>query len=130
MAIQVGEDELLTLAQAAKRLPLRNNGKRPHVAALYRWTSSGCSGVVLETIQLGGQRYTSVGALQRFAESLTRLARPARASAAASRRSSVPADVERAEAEVGRLLGIESRRDSCSTRGELGIAGSLSEASS
>jgi hypothetical protein len=116
MAIRVGEDELLTLAQAARRLPPRNNGKRLHVAALYRWTSTGCGGVVLETIQLGGQRFTSVAALQRFAESLTQQARAARpgaprASAAATKPAGVDADVARAEREVGRLLGVEPQRE-------------------
>ena len=106
MAITVGQEVLLTLAQAARRLPRRNNGKAPHVGALYRWASTGCRGVVLETIQFGGQRFTTMAALQRFAEALTQLARPGRASAAATPHRRIEADIERADAEVGRLLGV------------------------
>ena len=55
---------LQSLADVARQL-----GK--HIATIYRWTTTGVRGVVLETIQVGGARYTSREALQRFCERLT-----------------------------------------------------------
>ena len=52
--IDPNEEELLSLADAAKSLPPRRGGKRAHISGLYRWTVSGCRGVILESIQVGG----------------------------------------------------------------------------
>jgi hypothetical protein len=41
------------------------------VSTLFRWSKSGCRGVILPTIQLGGSRCTSVEAMQVFVETLT-----------------------------------------------------------
>jgi hypothetical protein len=64
-------EEILSLTEAAKRLPIRRGGKRPHVSCLYRWTVTGCRGVVLESIAIGGTRCTSAEALQRFFDRLS-----------------------------------------------------------
>lgn len=69
--IDPNSESLLSLAEAAKTLPARRAGKRPHVSCLYRWTTSGCKGVVLESLQVGGTRCTSREALARFFERLT-----------------------------------------------------------
>ena len=69
--IDVALEDVVSLTDAAKLLPKRRGGKRPHVATLYRWASGGCRGVVLETIQVGGTLCTSRQALQRFFEALT-----------------------------------------------------------
>jgi len=68
--IDIQSEEVVSLTEAArsKYLPRRREGKRPHVATLFRWASRGVRGVVLETIQCGGTRCTSVEALQRFFE--------------------------------------------------------------
>jgi regulator of protease activity HflC (stomatin/prohibitin superfamily) len=66
MAIDLSAESLLTLRQAAKSLP----GKL-HVATLHRWRLRGVRGVKLESILVGGIRYTSEEALQRFADALT-----------------------------------------------------------
>jgi len=42
-----------------------------HSKTVYAWTTRGCRGAVLETIQVGGTRCTSREALQRFFEHLT-----------------------------------------------------------
>lgn len=55
------DEELMTLAQAAKKLP-----HGPHVATLYRWMSRGVRGVRLRTCLIGGRRYTSQEALDEF----------------------------------------------------------------
>ena len=69
--IDANYESLLSLTEAAKLLPRRRSGKRPHVSCLYRWTTSGCKGVILESIQIGGTRCTSKEALGRFFEGLT-----------------------------------------------------------
>ncbi len=71
MAIEPSTEELISLAEAARLLPARRAGKRPHVSCIYRWTTSGCKGVVLESIQIGGTRCTSREALARFFQRLT-----------------------------------------------------------
>ena len=69
MAIDVQTEELLTLSAAAKRLPSGRAGKSVHTATLHRWASQGgLSGNRLETIKIGGVRYTSAQALKRFIE--------------------------------------------------------------
>jgi len=69
--ISVREETLIALRDAPKHLPPRANGKRLHVSAVYRWIAKGVAGVVLEAVRIGGTTYTSLEALQRFAERLT-----------------------------------------------------------
>ena len=69
--IDVSAEHLISLAEAARLLPARRAGKRPHVSCLYRWTTVGCRGVVLESVQIGGTRCTSREALERFFSALT-----------------------------------------------------------
>ncbi len=65
--INIHDEELVTLSGAAKRLPHGRAGKPVHVATLHRWASpGGLQGVRLETIKVGGIRYTSAEALERF----------------------------------------------------------------
>jgi hypothetical protein len=71
MSIDAATETLLTLAEAADRLPRRRRGRKLHVSTLYRWTVSGCRGVILESIQIGATRATSAEALQRFFDRLT-----------------------------------------------------------
>ncbi len=54
----------LTLTQAARQLGL-------HVATIHRWRLRGVRGVRLETYCLGGLRFTTLPALERFAERCT-----------------------------------------------------------
>ena len=65
------DEQKITLAQAAARLPRRRRGRRTHVSTLYRWTQTGCRGVRLEYVQIGATRCTSIEALQRFFDRLT-----------------------------------------------------------
>ncbi len=67
--MNIDSEELLTLSTAATRLPYGRAGKSVHVATLHRWASrNGVRGVRLETVRIGGVRYTSAEALQRFIE--------------------------------------------------------------
>ena len=71
MAIDPNTESLLSLTEAAKLLPRRRGGKRPHVSCLYRWTKTGCKGVLLESIQIDGTRCVSKEGLARFFHALT-----------------------------------------------------------
>ena len=68
--IDPNTETLTSLSQAARHLPRRRAGK-PHVSCIYRWTTSGCRGVILESIQVGGTRCTNREALARFFRRLT-----------------------------------------------------------
>ena len=69
--IDIENEDLLTLALAAKHLPNGRAGKSVHVATLHRWAANGAQGVKLETVKIGGIRFTSVQALERFVEACT-----------------------------------------------------------
>lgn len=76
MAIDIFAEEVVSLADATKRLPKIRNGKNLHLSTLFRWAQGGKlandgSRVRLETIQLGGTKCTSLEALQRFFDRLT-----------------------------------------------------------
>lgn len=71
MAIDPLSESVISLSQAARDLPARRAGKKPHVSCIYRWTTTGCRGVILESLQVGGTRCTSREALARFCEALT-----------------------------------------------------------
>lgn len=73
--IDLSSEALISLSEAARRLPKRRRGKRPHVSCIYRWTTGGCRGVVLDSVQIGGTRCTSHEALERFFHALTAAAR-------------------------------------------------------
>ena len=62
-------EALLTMTDAVKVLP-----GRPNVATLWRWRTRGVRGIRLETVLVGGRRYTSHEALERFSEQITAIA--------------------------------------------------------
>ena len=69
--IDPNSETLISLSEAARRLPRRRAGKKVHTSCAYRWTTIGCRGVILESIQIGGTRCTSKEALARFFRRLT-----------------------------------------------------------
>ena len=69
--IDSSSEQLLTLTEAARLCPRRRGGRPTHVSCVYRWTKSGCKGVILDSIQVGGTRCTSRAAMARFFEALT-----------------------------------------------------------
>jgi hypothetical protein len=64
-------EHLISFRQAAEELPRRRQGRKIAVPTFYRWSTDGCRGVVLETIQVGASRCTSREALSRFFAALT-----------------------------------------------------------
>ena len=66
--IDLSAERIVSILRAAELLPQRRQGRSIHVSTLYRWIHHGTGGVRLESIKVGGALYTSVEALQRFAE--------------------------------------------------------------
>jgi Protein of unknown function (DUF1580) len=73
--IVLGRDTIVTLTQATGLIPPRRRGRKTSVSTLFRWSTSGCRGILLPTLQCGGTRCTSVEAIQWFFEALTELSR-------------------------------------------------------
>ncbi|TAJ16610.1 MAG: DUF1580 domain-containing protein [Planctomycetota bacterium] len=68
--IKLSSERLLSLTEAARRLPCRRAGRPTHPSTLRRWAVRGLRGVQLETLAVGGSLCTSLEALQRFFERL------------------------------------------------------------
>jgi hypothetical protein len=64
--IDVGNEQIVTFAEAARSLP-----GRPNITTLWRWRNRGVRGVKLEVACVGGRTYTSREALARFLERVT-----------------------------------------------------------
>jgi len=62
------KEKLLSVSEAVKIIP-----GRPHLSTVWRWISNGVGGVRLETVQIGGRRYTSIEAIERFIINRSRL---------------------------------------------------------
>lgn len=99
MTIDPLSEQVISLTEAARLLPARRAGKRPHVSCIYRWTTSGCKGEVLESLQVGGTRCTSREALARFMDrlSLRGPAKPAPVRSPAARQRAVERAVRELE---------------------------------
>lgn len=71
----LNDEPLISLAQAAVKLPGHRGAKRLHPATLTRWILTGVRGVdgrrvKLEAVRVGCRWLTSEAALQRFADAL------------------------------------------------------------
>lgn len=64
--IDIHSEKIETLAEAAANTP-----GRPNVSTIWRWCMKGVGGVRLESVVIGGQRFTSREARQRHADRLT-----------------------------------------------------------
>lgn len=69
--IDLSTETLISLAEAARLRPSGRKGRPTHISTIHRWISHGTAGVRLESIRLGGARFTSREALQRFGDKLT-----------------------------------------------------------
>lgn len=69
--IGISDEDLLSAKQVAALLPPRRLGRKPHISTVHRWWTHGYRGVRLESIRIGGQRFTSLRALQRFFDRLS-----------------------------------------------------------
>jgi hypothetical protein len=65
--IDVTSESLISISEATLLIP-----GRPHLATLYRWFQRGVrGGIKLETALVGGRRFTSREAVQRFVDRLS-----------------------------------------------------------
>jgi hypothetical protein len=64
-------DVYITLRQAAAELPARRAGRPTGLHCVYRWTTIGCRGRILQCLQVGGVRCTTRRWLAEFFEALT-----------------------------------------------------------
>lgn len=87
--IEIAAERLLTLNQVPKLVPTRANGRRVHISTIYRWVQRGVNGIRLETIRVGGTTCTSMEALQRFCDRLSRDDEPAERSPERKRKQSI-----------------------------------------
>ena len=71
MMINLQNEQLIPIRKVPRLLPRQTNGKRVHLSAVYRWMQRGRRGVCLEYLKIGGRRFTSIEAVQRFAEACT-----------------------------------------------------------
>ena len=66
--MDINSEHLIPIKDMPKHLPPRSTGGRVHISAVYRWMTHGVKGVRLESVKIGGSRYTSKQALQRFTD--------------------------------------------------------------
>ncbi|TWT49001.1 DUF1580 domain-containing protein [Botrimarina hoheduenensis] len=59
------DEKLISIREVPDFLPTRR-GKKLHISTVHRWVQKGARGKVLESVMLGGVRYTSLEALVRF----------------------------------------------------------------
>ncbi len=69
--IDINNETLISLTEAARTLPSRHPGKRLHVSTIWRWVTYGCKGIRLETCRIGGSVFTSREAIARFSQAMT-----------------------------------------------------------
>jgi len=107
--IDIGTEHLISINDVPRQLPTRRNGKRVHISAVYRWIQRGVRGVHLEVLKIGGTAYTSVEALQRFAEHLSQRqgASPTAQSTSTVQRKR---QIERASRELAAMLGSNRKK--------------------
>lgn len=72
MPIDPINDRLLPLRDAADLFPRRRKGTKVNIATLWRWMTTGARGVVLETVRVGNQNYTTEQAIRDFIEAQSR----------------------------------------------------------
>ena len=64
--IDTEKEHLKLLSRASADVP-----GNPHCSTLIRWALRGVKGIKLETVVVGGRRFTSVEAIRRFIERLS-----------------------------------------------------------
>ncbi len=64
-------ENLIPIARIAEHERLWPEGRAPHRDTIARWARQGCRGVRLETVLLGGRRYSSLEAVERFITTLS-----------------------------------------------------------
>lgn len=98
--IDAHSETLMDLNEAAKAVPTGT----VHRSTIERWRLRGANGVRLETVKIGGRRFTSREALQRFFARTTEAGTDRDSSDGSPRRND--AAIRRAEHELGLTKGV------------------------
>lgn len=69
--IDISSETLLPIGQVPSLIPSSRAGKKTHISTVWRWVLNGVRGIQLESVSIGGSRYTSREAVQRFVERLS-----------------------------------------------------------
>lgn len=67
MSIDIHAERMIPFTEAPEHIP-----GRPSLATVHRWRLRGARGARLESVLVGGKRFTSAEAIQRFIEATTR----------------------------------------------------------
>jgi hypothetical protein len=107
--VEILNEKLVSLTEARKHFP-----NRPDKATVWRWYAKGLNGVSLETVVVGGRRFTSEEAIKRFIARRTETANAALGGADQSARARIERQ-ESHDAAVERELdargvGVSRRR--------------------
>ena len=65
MTIELSTETPITIAEVPLHIPKRR-GRKVHYSTVYRWMTKGVRGRRLESLLIGGVRYTTLEALARF----------------------------------------------------------------
>ena len=65
MTIELSTETAITIAEVPLHIPKRH-GRKVHYSTVYRWMTKGVRGRKLESLLIGGVRYTTIEALARF----------------------------------------------------------------
>lgn len=68
--IDLQNETIQSLADGAAYIG-RLTGRTPHAATVWRWADKGVAGIKLEVARVGGRKYTSAEAIQRFVDRCT-----------------------------------------------------------
>ncbi len=63
--IDLQTEQVIAISEVPRHLP-RNGGKQTHYQTVFRWVTKGANGRLLASVKIGGRRYTSLEALNRF----------------------------------------------------------------
>ena len=63
--------DLIPIRELPAVLPKQANGKRIHIATVYRWIQRGVAGICLEATKLGGKTYVSKEAIEQFCDQIS-----------------------------------------------------------
>ncbi len=102
--IDVNEEKPFSFSTISKRHPIH-----PSVPTLWRWALHGLQGIQLETVKIGGRRYTSFEAIDRFSARLTGLRSPEGPNASVRRQQEMARAAEQTEA----VFGGRARPQTC-----------------
>jgi len=98
MSIDLNVERPITFNRAARYLP---RSSRPNQSTWWRWWRHGVRGIQLETVLIGGRRYTTREAVLRFAAALTSITDSSPPTSFSPGRIPVPSNVEAALDQAG-----------------------------